>query len=514
MALNCNLDLNLKALEDKKAELNAQMANLAANGQAGMTDLIAKANAQKEALQASLPAIPEVPNFQKEFDDLKTRALAGLGGTDLHKRVMELEKKWGNAVPDIGGLLDNFSDPTKLLNLNSLDPCSAIPNISGKQLPDGTFAPIENPPESKVQTTNAPDVKEAEPTPVKAESVVIETERKSNTSDINSNLWTRANNKIVLSRVATQKPLVNKIKPINKQIKKQKLQIRKINDNTVPKEFKDKYDNKVSSFEYFLLETVPIPKIYDEYIEAWVKRNAYKDMFERITKVTAWILKFVGYPRLASEGEAWGGTGWNKDGYDYEKLVSKFIYDNAGFGIQVNLPDYGLKLKNYAKTQDAKQYIQKSFTLAPNNYTAAFEPKFQNLTTMRNSTNTSEELEYSNILWDSIRTLFDVEYNGRNAMKIMAAWGQGVNYSDVSIPTADYFIPKTLGGKLTPYEDYIAATVDSSTMNASQMAYSQASFKPHYMYKKEGTNVRTVFARSYQEHIDLATLGYGHNIPT
>jgi hypothetical protein len=89
MALNCNLDLNLKALEDKKAELNAQMANLAANGQAGMTDLIAKANAQKDALQASLPAIPEVPNFQKEFDDLKTRALSGFGGTDLHKRVME-----------------------------------------------------------------------------------------------------------------------------------------------------------------------------------------------------------------------------------------------------------------------------------------------------------------------------------------------------------------------------------------------------------------------------------------
>ena len=67
---------------------------------------------------------------------------------------------------------------------------------------------------------------------------------------------------------------------------------------------------------------------------------------------------------------------------------------------------------------------------------------------------------------------------------------------------------------MTPYEDYIAATVDPSTMNASQMAYSQASFKPHYMYKKEGTNVRTVFARSYQEHVDLATLGYGHNIPT
>ena len=155
-------------------------------------------------------------------------------------------------------------------------------------------------------------------------------------------------------------PLVDKIKPINKQIKKQKRQIRKINDNTVPKEFRDKYDNKVASYEYFLLETVPIPKIYDEYIEAFVKRNAYKDMFERVKKVTAWILKFVGYPRLASEGEAWGGTGWNKDGYDYEKLVSKFIYDNAGFGIQVNLPDYGLRLKNSAKTQDAKQYIQKS----------------------------------------------------------------------------------------------------------------------------------------------------------
>ena len=154
-----------------------------------------------------------------------------------------------------------------------------------------------------------------------------------------------------------------------------------------------------------------------------------------------------------------------------------------------------------------------SFRLKPNNYTAAFEPKFQDLTAMKNGTITSDDTEHSQILWDAIKGIFEVEFEGKNALKQRAAYDQGVNYSDVSIPTANDFIPKSLGGKLKNYEDYLAATQDAGSANASMAAYSQASFKPHYMYRKQGTDVSTVFATTYQEHVDLANLGYGHNYP-
>ena len=510
MALNCNLDLNLKALEDKKAELNAQMANLAANGQAGMNDLIAKANAQKDALLGSLPAIPEVPNFQKEFDDLKTQALSGFGGTDLHKRVMELEKKWGNAIPDIGGLLDNFKDPTKLLNLNSLDPCGSVPNISGKLLPDGTFAPIEEPPNSKVQTTNAPDVKDALLFPRRPGNITIPTGKKSNQSDITQAQKRAAEKAIVKDRKNSTQLLLDYMIDENFIMQRYTQQMQDI-EADIPKAFKQRYKNKVSTFEYFLLEADSYDNVVNVFYESSYAFKMYFAMYERITKVIEYITALLSSPQVSNSGKAWAGTGWNKDGYDHEKLISKFIYDNAGFGILVSAPDYGVYP---TKTQDAKQYVKKAFRLAPNNYTAAFEPFIASPKEMKNGTAGDKKTDFTNLLWDTIKNIFKVEVDGRNAMKVLAAWGQQGNYSDVSIPTADYFIPKTLKGKLTPYEDYIAATVDSNTMNASQMAYSQSNFKPHYMYKKEGTDVRTVFARSYQEHSDLATLGYVHNIPT
>lgn len=510
MALNCNLNPNLKALEDKKAELNAQMANLSSLGAGGMTDLIAKANAQKDALLGSIPAIPEVPNFQKDIDALKTQALSGLGGIDLHKKIMDLEKQWGGAIPDIGGILANFSDPTKLLNLNSLDPCGSVPNISGKLLPDGTFAPIENPPESKVQTTNAPDVKDALLFPVRAEKVTIPTGKKSNQSDITQAQKRAAEKAIVKDRKNSTQLLLDYMIDENFIMQRYTQQMQDI-EADIPKAFKQRYKNKVSTFEYFLLEAGSYDNVVNVFYEAAYAFKMYFAMYERITKVIEYITALLSSPQVSNSGKAWAGTGWNKDGYDHEKLISQFIYDNAGFGILVSAPDYGVYP---TKTQDAKQYVKKAFRLASNNYTAAFEPYIQDIKEMKNGIAGDKKTEFSNLLWDTIRNIFKVEVDGRNAMKVLAAWGQRINYADVSIPTADYFIPRTMGGKLKNHEDYIALNTDYDSMNTSMSAYSQADFKPHYMYKKEGTEVRTVFAKSYQEHVDLAQLGYGHNLPT
>ena len=285
----CDLDLNLKALEDKKAELNAQMAELAQNGQAGMTDLIAKAEAQKEQLLKSLPKIPEVPNFQAVLTDLVVEAAlaaatsatgvgAVAGVVRLHKKVMDVKKKWGPAIEGIDKILDNFIDPKKLLDIGNFDICNQ-PNVDGKPNPDGSFAPIPKPITSKVQVENAEAIKEPEPKPKKAEEVVIEVEKKVNPSDITVIQKFEAKGKIDDELYKIFKPLKKKIQKLNKrlnQLKKSKT-IKSANEAKGIKEFKDRYDGKAKAFEYYVLEDVNIPKLYDEYIESYVKRNAYNE---------------------------------------------------------------------------------------------------------------------------------------------------------------------------------------------------------------------------------------------
>ena len=69
MALQCDLDLGLKALEDKKKALKDKLSNL--TDVSALSDIKTAADEQLQALKDALPEIPEIPDFQKDFDDLK-----------------------------------------------------------------------------------------------------------------------------------------------------------------------------------------------------------------------------------------------------------------------------------------------------------------------------------------------------------------------------------------------------------------------------------------------------------
>ena len=514
MAINCDLDVNLKALEDAKSGLKSQLTNLITGGSGGLGDIFAAADAQVNALLDSLPELPEIPNFQKEIDNLISSVLAN-PTEDITAALLEIEKKWGDAIPDIDKILADFYNDDFIQAIGNFDICGQIPNVDGITLEGGGFAGKTLPPTSSVPTRNGPPGKLPQVRPKKATEVDIDVAVKANDSDI-TKIQVHAAGLALDDKVTEMvKTLEKNVKFLNKEIKTlKKSKAIKQAEKNVPKEFKDRYNNLAHPYEYYILEAPTIPKEYDKFVEYNVRRNAFNDMRTRIINMVSYIFKVVAYPNLMKYENAWNGTGWNKTDGDSEELISKWVYNNAGFGLGVNKPDYGLKLKNHAQTQDAKQYIKNSFVLKPNNYTAAFEPKFQNITSMKNNTYIYEDFDYSFLLWNTIQAIFDVEVEGKNAMKIKAAFEQGVNYSDVSIPTADFFIPKLIGGKLKNYEDYIASNVDPRQQGTSVAAYTKTSFKPHYMYKKQGTEVRTVFASTYQEHFDLAQLGYVHNIPT
>ena len=83
-------------LEKKQAELDALMSNLASQGSAAMATLKAKLDEVATALTDMIPELPEIPNFQKELQEL-----AGKVGEDLAKAKAAFKERWGDALPDV-----------------------------------------------------------------------------------------------------------------------------------------------------------------------------------------------------------------------------------------------------------------------------------------------------------------------------------------------------------------------------------------------------------------------------
>ena len=135
MALQCDLDLGLKALEEKKKSLKDKLSNLA--DVSGLSDIKTAADEQLQALKDALPEIPEIPDFQKDFDNLKTELLSGFTNPlEQNEKLNTLKKNWGKAVDNIDEILDVLQNPLELLKI---DPCAkpdpakgdiVIPDIS------------------------------------------------------------------------------------------------------------------------------------------------------------------------------------------------------------------------------------------------------------------------------------------------------------------------------------------------------------------------------------------------
>ena len=90
MAINCSNNSALEALNEKKAALAGKVSELKSAGAAAMGDLQAKAGEMKDALLASLPEVPKIPNFKAELAELQ-----GKVGKELSDAKAAFNARWG-----------------------------------------------------------------------------------------------------------------------------------------------------------------------------------------------------------------------------------------------------------------------------------------------------------------------------------------------------------------------------------------------------------------------------------
>ena len=524
----CNLNDKLSLLDSKKNELESQMADLANSGAAGMADLVAKAEAQKQALLDSIP-LPKnpLPNFQDAIQDLVVEAAVstavaatGVGAVaaaaKLHKQVMDVKKKWGPAVDGLEEILAVFEDPTQILKGINIDICKQ-PNVDGKANADGTFSPKEKPPTSEV-TMAEPDVlPDPLDNPVKPEQAAIKAEDKANPSDLSAVDEFHADEAITKAIKDTLKPLDKKIRELSKEISKDE----KSRDYTkarlgVPPVFFDK--NKGAEWwEYYILRAPNVPAIVDKWSLAQVKRDAYQDIKQAVNLIADLVVQ----QNLNSMTQArvWYDGKWNKG---QEVNVSKFWYNRIGYGILNTSPEYGIRFAGRAKLQETKQYILNSFQFKPRNYTLSLTPKFQNVTSMRGSSYVGEDNEFANLATDMVKKLYAAEstlsplgadQSKGSSLAVKGAYNAGVPFSDFDGPGEKDMIPEILGGNVETYEDILMGLVGRFFPSAVEK-FDRQTFTKHPMYKKVDGKLETRTANSYEEHITLSNLGYGHNIPT
>ena len=77
MALDCGKNKLLASLEEKKKALADKLAQLDTLGKDALADIKNAATEQLDAMNLSIPKLPEIPNFQDEINKLIAKAKAG-----------------------------------------------------------------------------------------------------------------------------------------------------------------------------------------------------------------------------------------------------------------------------------------------------------------------------------------------------------------------------------------------------------------------------------------------------
>ena len=126
---------------------------------------------------------------------------------------------------------------------------------------------------------------------------------------------------------------------------------------------------------------------------------------------------------------------------------------------------------------------------------------------------------YSEMIKDYVEALFDAEVEidkvTYKCYLVMISWTQNVSIDEIKeSPQSKNFIPISLGGALPIYEDILLGTLTDEEF-VEQQFYSSESFTPHFMYKvsMDGTGYVTQYTNTYEEHLELANLGYTHQLP-
>jgi len=477
MALNCDLlDGKLKALEDAKAAMKEKLGELSSQGSAALADIKSAADAQLDALKSSLPEVPEIPNFQSAFDEVKTKVLGNDPNAD--KIIEKFQGEWGGAVDDIASIIITLNNPLTLLKFN---PCS-LPKIDAEKLADGTFKALPTPPESPKLNKDVEDMVE----PSEAPTAI---DKKVSTSDI-------AGHDLTLSEVDSVGILLNtvseknenKVPPgtINSLVKevygKQRKKVEQDILNVMPKETQKYYKTRgINAVNYFLETDVPIPESYDNYYSKLTELRS----LQYIKSTEGFFIRTISDFITNEEG---------KTDENIEKLYS-------AYQTQIRLEPLGFPAIPPEKlTEGTQRYNRNLFNVKLGDFRSIFIGRSFTLSDIRTGTEGRVINAYQDNLIGIARAIFRDKEIYQSYIWAKAQRNQTLkkettinyNYQDI--------LPEDLGGNLTPL---------NAPRPAAAGVYTRATFVPHVMYR-DNADTKGILAYDYDKHLQLARDGYIH----
>ena len=519
MSLNCGENPLLKKVQESKDALKAKMAALkgAATGAvAGALADIKAAKAQlKKDLLAAVPEIPKLPDFQKELDELKAAVAAKTEGWS--DKLREFENSWGGAIEDIQETITALSDianaPLSALadKLGKLDICKQE-DVEGEPDPDnpGKLKKKEKP--IKVQDSTEPPKEDPKtPPPVDTAETVITTPKVSS-SEIDAFVSHDLRHELDDVVYEAAESLCKEIKKSSKAFAKLKKKAEK-DYKKIPKSFKQKYPSALFS-EYYLVEGITIPDSVSETAYEWNRKTALGQM-KKNALTTLSLVRAVFGKKALEQLSFYNGTTW-KDNVEFQIAAS--AYTHHGFGINETAPEYIRPFEAYYGTPEAKQYIKPTFDLKPYDYTSSKIPTIYSLLDFQNSGSGTVIKDHATILEDILEAAFSAtlrkgKFKGEKVLPLLASSFADVPVNDIlsfSLPTSPKaFLPKALGGDVRNFEDeYISMFgYGWDTQREVDKYQDLINFVDHWMYKGSGS----VFVTSYEEHVQMAKLGYTHS---
>jgi len=502
MAFPCNKNPLLADLEAKKKALKLKIANLPSLGTGALADIQAAADDALNALKGALPEIPEIPNFQKQLDELKAQMLSGVPDNN---KLLEFQKKWGGMVDGLEKTLEVFQDPLKLLDFKICDQ----PVVEAEADADGNLQQVPAAVEP-VTDTNSPE--KQDPPPAATEVGVTNTfeviqQDTMNNTDVTTNQLQQANKEL------NDKILKKIIMPL-----------------TVDGKYVDTYGAKAAGaipigwkkqnpnamwFEYYLdTETKPDTQT-NVLINSDQVTNGYRLIKKQLQLMYNLVIKTVEGAYAKDGNPRWQNGKWNPA---FEKTLQLFLYNNFGYGLKEYKPEYINYFKPKLALEKSRQYPLPMFELKKNDYKAYAQFKTQGLSEMLDGKYSAFGLQNKvgdDKLKDMLKIMFEEKIGwfgtGTKAIHIIAAHGRDMKLEDVTTDLPDWkdFLPKSLGGNLTPWEDVLVANAEIETEVGK---HSASNFTPHFMYFYERKKDRwiTTYADTYDKHASLASLGYKH----
>tara|TARA_R100000278_G_scaffold32216_1_gene29402 strand:- start:777 stop:2339 length:1563 start_codon:yes stop_codon:yes gene_type:complete len=520
MALQCDLDLGLKALEEKKKALKDKLSNLA--DVSGLSDIKTAADEQLQALKDALPEIPEIPDFQKDFDDLKNDLLSGFTNPlEQNEKLNNLKKNWGKAVDNIDEILDVLQNPLELLKI---DPCAkpdpakgdiVIPDISKEA--DGSKK--EKPLVAKDLTETAPEMEKKSEPPVKAEEseiiVTPSTPPKKATRIPKPVTRPPAGTDVRYFEVAKAEILdefdemiyeIDELSQIRASEIISRIQLKNpYNEaltNSIPREYQERMEQLGKAKENYFLENpdIAVPKPIDDWYVSTTRIRGLDLLVKNIQTVVSFITVCNACGNSFNFGDM---TKLNSNGIlksQTELDISKQVMFNH------------IRTELLPITSDAEMVIPPSKLLenvtrlnrpiidyVDGDFYSAFKYTTYSLTDIIQGNFSNVDDIYSDIY----SVVLDYFYVHSDKMIIRQSKFRNIPKSKCQLWAKEDLLPTQLGGNLTN-------ELTQSQMDAQLAMFSQENFEPHYMYNRNVPSGGRVFVETYEDHEIYSKQGYTH----